>query len=56
MPPSKAVEWTPEQKHFNFPMYQDNPIFTCVLDRLKRPSAIPNGQEGKKVIVIVLEE
>jgi hypothetical protein len=56
MPPSKAVEWTPEQKHFNFPMYQENPIFTCRLDRLKRPWAIPGGKEGQKCIVILLDE
>jgi hypothetical protein len=57
MPPAKAKEWSSEQKkHFNFSLYQESKIYTCVLDKMRRPSAIPGGKDQQKCIDILLEE
>ena len=54
--PSKTQEWAPEQKRFNFPQYHENRIFTCEIDQLGRPSAIPGAKKGQKCITILLDD
>ena len=50
--PSKTQE-RPERSpiHIN----PTDKIYTCEIDKLGRPSAIPNAKQGQKCIIVLLE-
>ena len=52
---SKTVKWG-EHDSLSLPILKNQVVYTCVIDRLGRPSAIPGANEGQKCIVILLEE
>lgn len=53
--PSKTVKWG-EHGLLSIPIYPHHAIFTCEIDRLKRPSTISEATEGQKCIVILIED
>jgi len=52
MPASKTQERSERSPiHIN----PTDKIYTCVIDKFRRPSAIPTAKEGQKCIVILID-
>lgn len=52
---SKTEKWG-EHGALSIPISANEDVYTCVIDRLRRPSAIADAVEGQKCIVILLEK
>ena len=51
---SKTEKWG-EHGALSIPISANQDVYTCMIDRLRRPSAIAEAKEGQKCIVILLE-
>jgi hypothetical protein len=52
---SKTEPW-PKHGLLSIPVRPETEVFTCELDQLRRPSAIPTGKKGQKCIVVMLDD
>lgn len=53
--PSKTIKWTKEQTPDSIQIKEGQKIYTCVIDKIGRPSSIGEAVQGQKCIVILLD-
>jgi len=52
---SKTEKW-PDHGALSIPVKPETEVYTCEIDQLRRPSAIPSGKKGQKCIVVMIDE